>query len=187
MNARATPEKHPMETCRILVAGTGNVRAGDDGFGVAVAQALAGRSLPAGVCIGDYGVRRLDLAYALQEDFDAAILLEAAPFGDPPGTLRVFVAHTDEPGPEGEPLQQDPAQVVALARALGHLPAVVLVVNCEPAADAAGQSDPRPHRLLGPAARAAVPAAAALVEALIEDLGALPFERRRSDEPGNSH
>jgi hypothetical protein len=46
---------------RILVAGIGNVFLADDGFGVAVAAELAGRALPAGVEVADFGIRGLDL------------------------------------------------------------------------------------------------------------------------------
>ena len=50
---------------RVLVAGIGNVFLGDDGFGVALAGRLARRELPAGVEVVDFGIRGMDLAYAL--------------------------------------------------------------------------------------------------------------------------
>jgi hydrogenase maturation protease len=53
---------------RILVAGIGNIFLGDDGFGVEVVKRLAGRELPEGVEVVDFGIRGLDLAYALQKD-----------------------------------------------------------------------------------------------------------------------
>ena len=56
---------------RVLVAGIGNVFLGDDGFGVALADRLARRALPAGVDVVDFGIRGMDLAYALGEGYDA--------------------------------------------------------------------------------------------------------------------
>ena len=69
------------------MAGIGNVFLGDDGFGVALAELLAQRALPAGVEVVDFGIRGMDLAYALGDGYDAAVLLDAAPTGQPPGTL----------------------------------------------------------------------------------------------------
>ena len=51
---------------RILVAGIGNMFLGDDGFGVEVVQRLAERELPEDVEVGDFGIRGMDLAYALR-------------------------------------------------------------------------------------------------------------------------
>ena len=72
-------------SARILVAGIGNVFLGDDGFGVALAERLAARALPPGVEVVDYGIRGMDLAYALGDGWDAVVLLDAAPTGQPPG------------------------------------------------------------------------------------------------------
>ena len=41
--------------------------------------------LPPGVEVVDYGIRGMDLAYALGEGWDAVVLLDAAPTGQPPG------------------------------------------------------------------------------------------------------
>ena len=57
---------------RVLVAGIGNVFLGDDGFGVALAGRLARRELPPGVEVVDFGIRGMDLAYALRDGYDAA-------------------------------------------------------------------------------------------------------------------
>ena len=63
---------------------------GDDGFGVALAGRLGRRELPAGVDVVDFGIRGMDLAYALGDGYDAALLLDAAPRGAAPGTLYVI-------------------------------------------------------------------------------------------------
>ena len=74
----------------ILVAGIGNIFNGDDGFGVAVAQRMAGRALPAGVTVKDFGIRGLDLTYALLDGYAAVILVDTAQRGEPPGTVYVI-------------------------------------------------------------------------------------------------
>jgi hydrogenase maturation protease len=75
---------------RILVAGIGNIFLGDDAFGCEVARILSQRSLPEGVRVRDFGIRSLDLAYAMMEDYDAVILVDASPRGDAPGTLYLI-------------------------------------------------------------------------------------------------
>ena len=54
-----------MSRKRVLVAGVGNIFLGDDGFGVEVVRRLAERALPEGVEVKDFGIRGMDLAYAL--------------------------------------------------------------------------------------------------------------------------
>ena len=80
---------------KILVAGIGNVFLGDDGFGVAVAERLARRELPERVHVEDYGIRGMDLAYALH-DYDVALFVDATPRGEAPGTLYVIEPDLDE-------------------------------------------------------------------------------------------
>ena len=104
---------------RVLIAGIGNVFLGDDGFGVALAGRLARRDLPAGVDVVDYGIRGMDLAYALLDGWDAVILLDATPRGEAPGTLYVIepdVESIEAAAPEAHGM--DPVRVLALARAI---------------------------------------------------------------------
>ncbi len=54
---------------RILIACIGNIFLGDDGFGCEVARQLAERPLPAGVTLKDFGIRGLDLTYALLDPY----------------------------------------------------------------------------------------------------------------------
>ena len=75
---------------KVLVACVGNVFLGDDAFGVEVAKRLAERSLPAGVAVIDFGIRSYDLAYALMNQWDLKILVDALPRGGRPGTLYVM-------------------------------------------------------------------------------------------------
>ena len=172
---------------RILVAGIGNIFMGDDAFGVEVAQRLAKRSLPDGVRVVDFGIRGIDLTYALLEGYDAVILIDTAQLGAPPGTVRIVVPELQlhEPlPPEGlliEPHDLDPAKVLRLAATLGNSCRRILLVACEPAtlgnedADAMG---------LSPAVAAAVDEAIAVVEKLIGEmleLGQYHPDRTSSD------
>jgi hydrogenase maturation protease len=152
----------------VLVAGIGNVLLADDGFGVEAARLLAQRELPGGVKVADFGIRGMDLAYELQEDYDVAILLDAVPRGEPPGTLFV-IEHDpdDESGGALDPHGMDPLRVLALARVLGAVPPRVLVVGCEPAV-LVPPDDERLVMELSPPVRAAARRAVELVETLIE-------------------
>src|SRR5881227_271903 len=80
----------PSDRGRVLVAGVGNIFLGDDAFGVEVAQRLLRRGLPDAVRVVDFGIRGLDLTYALLDGYEAVILVDAAPRGGPPGTLYVL-------------------------------------------------------------------------------------------------
>jgi len=155
---------------RILVAGIGNVFCGDDGFGVAVAQRLAGRALPAGVRVEDFGIRGIDLVHALQDDPDAAILVDALPGDQPPGTLSVIEPDVGDDGPAGlEPHAMDPVSVLRTARRLGAAPGRTLIVGCEPLTRMTGE-EPDVVMELSPPVAAAVEEAAALVESLVAKL-----------------
>src|SRR5438552_6197047 len=79
-----------MTPARLLIAGIGNVFLGDDAFGVEVAQRLARREQPEGVRVVDFGIRGLDLTYALLDGYETVILVDAAPRGGRPGTLYVL-------------------------------------------------------------------------------------------------
>jgi hydrogenase maturation protease len=120
---------------RVLVAGIGNIFYGDDGFGVAVAQRLSEGPLPEGVEARDFGIRGMDLAYALGSGYSAAILVDAVPRGSAPGSL--FVIEPEQPEGEAGWLdshQMNPLAVLDLARALGPLPPRILILGCQPEA-----------------------------------------------------
>jgi hydrogenase maturation protease len=150
----------------ILVAGIGNVLLGDDGFGVEVARRLAARQ-PAGAKVVDFGIRGLDLAYALLEPYDAAILVDAAPRGREPGTLYVLEpAQATASGMQMHGV--DPVQVLASAKAMGARLGKVRVVGCEPRSIAG--SDDELSMELSPEVARAVDPAVELVESLIAEL-----------------
>jgi hydrogenase maturation protease len=117
---------------RILLAGIGNVFLGDDGFGVALADRLARRELPRGTDVVDFGIRGMDLAYAMQSGYDAVVMLDATPRGQPPGTVYLIEAETDLEEVALETHGMDPVKVLGLVRALGGAPPRTFVVGCEP-------------------------------------------------------
>ena len=132
-------EAKPAVKPRILVAGIGNIFMGDDAFGVEVARLLAGRQLSADVRVGDFGIRGLDLAYALQDGYETAILIDAHPRGQQPGTLYVVepdlttLASGQAEGADVDAHSMDPVKVLRLAAAMGGPLPRVLLVGCEPA------------------------------------------------------
>jgi hydrogenase maturation protease len=75
---------------KILVAGIGNIFLGDDGFGSAVADQLMRQPQRKGVTVQDFGIRSYDLAYAIMENYDAVILIDAVQRGGPTGTLYLL-------------------------------------------------------------------------------------------------
>jgi hydrogenase maturation protease len=166
---------------RVLVAGVGNIFFGDDAFGVAVARRLVDRAAPPGVTVADFGIRGLDLAYALQDDYDAAILVDATARGGAPGTVYVIepdledVTTAASVGVAFNAHGMDPVRVLRLARALGRVPARVVVVGCEPVR--IGGSDQLDDGLvdLSPPVAAAVDVAVDLVTSLLQDLAAVPI------------
>jgi hydrogenase maturation protease len=166
---------------RVLVAGIGNIFLGDDGFGVAVAQRLLGRKLPAGVDIIDFGIRGRDLAYALGQAYNAAILVDTVPGDGLPGSLVVMEAELDSSeaaSPDGH--HMDPLTVLRLARSLGPLPGQILIVGCRPE-EISADWDPETTMSLSSPVAAAVGSAADLVErlaALLSGEPAAPHEQR---------
>jgi hydrogenase maturation protease len=122
-----------MQRPRILIAGVGNIFLGDDAFGVEVVRRLAGRPLPDGVRVADFGIRGFDLAFALMGTCDHAILVDALPRGGAPGTL--YVLEPDEPDPSAASVEthgMHPLRVLQMVRALGGTPVPLVIVGCEP-------------------------------------------------------
>jgi hydrogenase maturation protease len=156
---------------RLLVAGIGNIFLGDDAFGVEVIRRLAQRSLPQGVCVMDFGIRGFDLACALVDGYDGAILVDAVQRGGTPGTVYVLELTGDTPGPpsaDGHSL--DPASALRLAHALGQLPPRLRLVGCEPSRLDAAEDE---ATVLSPPVAAAVEHAIHVVESVLVELGEL--------------
>ena len=132
-------QKNAIEKPRILIAGIGNIFLGDDGFGVEVAQQLSKSTLPATVRVADFGIRGLDLAYALQDGYETTILIDAFPHGQTPGTVSVVEPDLSDPAAslsEGnfiEPHAMNPMNVLRMATAMHVKLKRILLVGCEPA------------------------------------------------------
>ena len=159
----------PEPAARVLVAGIGNIFMGDDAFGVEVARRLAERELPAGVEVGDFGIRGIDLMYALGEGYDAAVFVDAVPRGEPPGTLSVIEPDPENGGATIDAHGMDPVKVLALARQVGSAPERILIVGCEPAVRMTGDEDELVGELSEPV-RAAIDAGVELVETVVGEL-----------------
>jgi hydrogenase maturation protease len=124
-----------MSEPRILVAGIGNIFLGDDAFGVEVVRRLACREQLPGVRVVDFGIRGLDLTYALLDGYDAAVLVDALPRGGEPGTLYVVEPEIDETEAAAVAVDghgMDPVKVLRLVRAMGGNVERIVIVGCEP-------------------------------------------------------
>jgi hydrogenase maturation protease len=157
---------------RVLVAGVGNIFLGDDGFGVEVVKRLAGRELPEGVEVVDFGIRGMDLAYALQDDYEVVVFVDATPRGQEPGTVYLIEPEIEEDGAVSlDTHGMDPVKVIQLSRALGARPTRTLVVGCEPQVIVSGEDYDDMLMELSEPVRAAVEEAVKLVESLVEEIG----------------
>ena len=170
---------------KILIAGIGNIFQGDDAFGSEVASKLAKQSWPAGVCVMDAGIRSIDLVYALMDDYDLRILIDATTQGGKPGTLyTIQVEMNDLPDsdtnislPNGHTM--NPMTVLRTVRAMGGSCERIVLVGCEPLElggeeGCMGLSEP---------VIAAVDAACRVVESLVENFltARLPLPRQPLD------
>lgn len=121
-------------THRALIAGIGNIFMADDGFGVAVARRLMEIGAPAHVDVGDFGIRGMDLVYALLDDYDPVVFVDTVRRGEEPGTLYLIEHRVDtDVAASLDTHGMDPVKVVALARSLGSGCERAYVVACEPA------------------------------------------------------
>ena len=155
----------------VLVAGIGNIFLGDDAFGVEVVRRLGSRVLPQAVRVADFGIRGLDLAYALQDGYQTTILVDACPHGEAPGTLYVIepdLEGLDDPGAQQaiEGHAMNPVSVLRMARAMNIEVKNVLLLGCEP--ETLGGEEGQMG--LSAPVEAAVEEAVNLMESLIDDV-----------------
>jgi hydrogenase maturation protease len=124
-----------MTSPRILIACVGNIFLGDDGFGTEVARRLALRPLPASVILKDFGIRGLDLTYALLDPYDLVILVDACPLGGEPGSVYLVEPDPVESDPVPAHLEthsMNPVNVLRAVRSMGGALGRILIVGCEP-------------------------------------------------------
>ena len=152
----------------ILVACIGNIFQGDDAFGCEVAKILMGREFSPHVNVVDFGIRGLDLTYALLDAPELTIFVDAVSRGGEPGTLYTIEPDLDSLGAEAEESMDahgmDPMRVLRAAKSLGGKLGRILLVGCEPA-DLGGAEG---RMGLTPVVAAAIEEAAQMVEGLIE-------------------
>ncbi|HVV02220.1 MAG TPA: hydrogenase maturation protease [Verrucomicrobiae bacterium] len=120
-----------------LVAGIGNIFFGDDAFGCEVLREfMTDAELPEGARAIDFGIRSYDLAYAIAENPDVVVLVDAISRGGKAGTL--FLLELDMASFDGEePVSVDahsldPVKVLRMARVLGARPKKIFLIGCEP-------------------------------------------------------
>ena len=142
------PVREQAANPRILVAGIGNIFLGDDGFGVEVANRMVGVPMPEGTQVTDFGIRGVHLAYELLEGYDALVLIDAVPLGEPPGTIAVVepeqLVREGDDAPTLDAHSMNPAVVLGALAGLGGEVGRVLIVGCQPAVidETMGLSEP---------------------------------------------
>ena len=153
-----------------IVACFGNVLKGDDGFGVAVAAHLSQQPLPPDVRVLDVGIGGIRLVQELLDGVDVLLVVDAVDLGRPPGTVlvqrpRVLDVSTLTVEARRDQLADmhlaTPERALMMARGLGVLPPVTLVVGVQTT------DTERLGMELSPATAAAVPVAAAEVRRLL--------------------
>lgn len=126
---------------KILVVGVGNMLQGDDGFGVEVARRLAERPQPDGVKIDEIGIGGIALVQELMAGYDACIVLDAVDRGRPPGTVMVIEPDVIDVHQFTADVRHDmladmhlatPSRALMVARAVGVLPKLTIMVGCQP-------------------------------------------------------
>jgi hydrogenase maturation protease len=158
----------------VLVAGIGNIFLSDDGFGVEVVKHIDTATLPAGVTVTDFGIRGVHLALELLDGYDALVLVDAMPLGEPPGTVVTFEPDVDSVDPSSvDAHSMSPAVVLGLLAGMGgHVPRVV-IVGCQPLTldEGIGLSEP---------VSAAVAPAAEAVLRVLSDISSNPHKELQS-------
>jgi len=122
----------------VLIACIGNIFLGDDGFGCEVARHLTQIHWPDNVKVVDFGIRGLDLAYALLDGHDVTIFVDATPRGNQPGTLYTIEPALEEieniqAGAMVDAHSMDPLKVLSMVKSMGGQFKRILLLGCEPA------------------------------------------------------
>ncbi len=119
-----------------LVLALGNPLRGDDGIGPAVLERLRATTLPPGVTLQDGGTPGLETVL-LWEGYARVVIVDAAAIGETPGAWRRFT-------PAEATLTANDlharvtvhyaglAEALALAEALGKLPAEIVIYGIQP-------------------------------------------------------
>jgi len=134
---------------------------------------------PQGVQVVDFGIRGMDLAYSLLDDYATLVLVDAVPHGGPPGKLYLIEPDLTKLGPEQgaqagmvgmDAHSMDPLKVLAFARTLGAKPIHTLLVGCEPTMLGSGEEYEEMQMGLSEPVQAAVDEAIKMIDTLVEQL-----------------
>ena len=165
---------------RVLVAGMGNQLRGDDGFGVALARLLGERDHDPGkdgaeVTVREFGIAGIHLVQELLSGYDALLVIDAVQRGSQPGTVHLLEPEVRDLAGLSDSERRDfladvhwadPGRALILARALGVLPARVLILGCQP------EALEELSLVLSPAVESALPEAMRAIDAALARLTA---------------
>ena len=117
---------------KILVACLGNIFYGDDAFGVEVFKELTKQPLPENVRVKDFGIRGIDLAFEIAENYALVILVDAVKIGAKAGSVFVLEPKRLE---NSAVLTHDitPNKALQFAGNFKNRPEKMLLIGCEPA------------------------------------------------------
>lgn len=116
----------------ILIACLGNIFYGDDAFGAEVAKLLSTKDLPENVKLIDFGIRGIDLAFELINDYDLVILVDTIKIGASAGSVFVLEPKPDENNEENYTHDLTPTKALQIASRLKTKPKKMLLIGCEP-------------------------------------------------------
>lgn len=115
------------------MAAFGNELRGDDGFGIAVLRQIETSHVAQDrVRLLEVGTAGLRLAQELLTPCDRLIVIDAMTRGGKPGTVYVLQVEDVLPATGVDMHLAVPSQALAVAKALGALPAETFMVGCEP-------------------------------------------------------
>jgi hydrogenase maturation protease len=170
---------------RILIAGLGNIFQGDDAFGVIVAQRFGAVPPAENVRVMDVGIRSIDLAFALLDDYELTILVDATSRGCAPGTLYTIEIDPDEV-PDAcvgagvlNSHGLDPWRMLSLAKSMGARFGKLLLIGCEPLVL---NCDETGHIGLSNVVEAVVNPAVDRIRRIIREFGFEKSDRRQQKE-----
>jgi len=132
---------------------------------------------PEGVKVVDFGIRGIELAYTLLDDYDELVLVDAVPRGGQPGTLYLIEPDLTNMNPEKgaeagrvalDAHSMDPVKVLAFARTIGAQPIHTLLVGCEPTGSNDGGDYSEMQMGLSEPVQAAVDEAEKMIDSLVE-------------------
>lgn len=117
----------------ILIACLGNIFYGDDAFGAEVAKSLSTKDLPENTKLIDFGIRGIDLAFELINDYKLVVLVDTIKIGAEPGSIFVLEPKSGEDGNDNFTHDLTPNKAMQIASRLKTKPQKMLLIGCEPA------------------------------------------------------